>query len=148
MQLEKIFDFTKFENKIYNEWEKSGCFKPSKGNESFCIMMPPPNVTGSLHMGHALNITLQDSLVRYKRMNGYRVCWVPGTDHAGIATQNVVEKALQKEGKSRHEMTRETFLDHVWTWKNQYGGQILEQIKRLGASVDWSRGRVTMAAGG
>ncbi len=145
--MDKVYNPEAMESERYQYWVESGCFQPQGEGDPFSVVIPPPNVTGVLHMGHALNITLQDSLVRYKRMNGYRVCWVPGTDHAGIATQNVVEKALQKEGKSRHEMTRETFLDHVWTWKNQYGGQILEQIKRLGASVDWSRERFTMDDG-
>ncbi|MAG55516.1 MAG: valine--tRNA ligase [Planctomycetes bacterium] len=131
-------------------WEEEGCFRPEavpEGRGRFVVVIPPPNVTGVLHMGHALNNTLQDVLVRHARMQGKRTLWVPGTDHAGIATQNVVEKALASEGKSRDDVGREAFLERTWAWKEQYGGRIIEQLKRLGASCDWTRTRFTMDEG-
>jgi valyl-tRNA synthetase len=106
---------------------------------SFVIVIPPPNVTGSLHLGHALTNSIQDALVRYHRMSGRRVLWVPGTDHAGIATQSVVEKRLKNEGKTRHDLGREAFVQRVWAWKQEYGNRILQQLRRLGSSLDWSR---------
>jgi len=134
------------EDKIYKLWEKSGCFNPDKRikAKSFCITVPPPNVTGSLHLGHALNAVIQDILIRKKRMEGYKTLWLPGTDHAGIATQNVVEKDLRKQGISRHELGREKFLEKVLEWKERYGDIILNQFKKLGSSMDWSRTRFTM----
>ena len=135
------------EGKIYKIWEKSGAFNPDnlkKTKKPFTIAIPPPNVTGSLHMGHALNATIQDILIRFKRMEGFKTLWIPGTDHAGIATQNVVEKKLRKEGKSRFDLGREKFVEEIWKWKNEYGDKILDQLKRLGASCDWSRARFTM----
>src|SRR3989338_10847868 len=111
---------------------------------NFCIVVPPPNITGSLHMGHALNATIQDILIRKKRMEGYKTLWLPGTDHAGIATQNVVEKELKKEGITRHDLGKEKFLEKVMEWKEKYGNIILDQFKKLGASMDWSRTRFTM----
>lgn len=118
--------------------------EPQKRQAPFVIFMPPPNVTGSLHMGHALDNSLQDALIRYKRMRGFEAVWLPGTDHAGIATQVVVERLLLKEGKTRHDLGREKFLERVWQWKEESGGTILKQLKRLGASADWSREAFTM----
>ncbi len=142
------YDHKGAEPAIYDRWEKSGAFKPSGDGEPYAIVIPPPNVTGVLHMGHALNNTLQDILIRFHRMKGYRTLWQPGTDHAGIATQMVVERQLAQEGNTgRRELGREKFLERVWTWKEQSGGTILNQLKRLGASCDWSRERFTMDAG-
>jgi len=135
------------ENRIYKLWEKSGFLNPDNlknAQKQFTITIPPPNVTGSLHMGHALNVVIQDILIRFKRMAGFKTLWVPGTDHAGIATQSVVEKKLKKEGKSRFDLGREEFVKEIWEWKNEYGNKILDQLKRLGASCDWSRTRFTM----
>lgn len=143
------------EDKIYQLWEKSGFFNPDKlpagkirGQKSkiksFCITVPPPNITGSLHMGHALNATIQDILIRKKRMEGYRTLWLAGTDHAGIATQNVVEKELKKQGISRYDLGREKFIEKIWEWKEKYGHIILDQFRKLGSSMDWSRTRFTM----
>lgn len=125
----------------YDFWEKNGYFhqEPDKSKKPFSIVMPPPNVTGQLHMGHALDNTLQDILVRFKRMEGYNVAWIPGTDHAGIATQVKVEQQLAEEGKTRYEIGREEFLKRVWAWKEQYGNRIEKQIRRLGSSCDWSQ---------
>src|SRR5450756_1971031 len=132
-------------------WEDSRAFKAGRPERRdarpYTIVIPPPNVTGSLHMGHALNITLQDVLLRYARMNGRNALWLPGTDHAGIATQNVVERELAKEGISRQELGREAFIERVWKWKEQSGGTILNQLKRLGAACDWERERFTMDEG-
>lgn len=135
-----------FESKWYEFWEKSGYFKPKDEQEAenFSIVIPPPNVTGALHIGHALNGTLQDIVARYKRMKGYNVLWVPGTDHAGIATQNMVEKDLATKGIKKEDLGREKFVEKVWEWKEKYGNRIVEQIKRLGLSCDWSRLRFTM----
>lgn len=144
--LEKVYNPSKVEKKIYELWEKRGIFRADNESKKppFCIVIPPPNVTGSLHMGHALNNTLQDIVVRYKRMKGYNVLWLPGTDHAGIATQNVVEREIAKEGLTRHDLGREKFIERVWQWKDKYGDIIIEQLKRLGASCDWSRKKFTM----
>ncbi|WP_022670005.1 valine--tRNA ligase [Hippea alviniae] len=135
-----------FETKWYKFWEENGYFKPTEkeDKENFSIVIPPPNVTGALHIGHALNGTLQDIMVRYKRMKGYNVLWVPGTDHAGIATQNMVEKDLASKGIKKEDLGREKFVEKVWEWKEKYGNRIVEQIKRLGLSCDWSRLRFTM----
>jgi valyl-tRNA synthetase len=137
------------EDRWYTYWEENHLFKaePKSDKEPYCIVIPPPNVTGSLHMGHALNNTLQDILCRFKRMKGYNVLWQPGTDHAGIATQNVVEKDLARRGLDRHQIGREAFIEEVWEWKKKYGGMILNQLKRLGCSCDWSRERFTMDEG-
>jgi len=146
--LDKPYDPKEVEDKIYKVWEKSGFFNPDKlpgkRKEKYSIVIPPPNITGSLHMGHALNATIQDILIRKKRMEGYKTLWLPGTDHAGIATQNVVEKQLKKEGKTRHDLGREKFIKKVWEWKEEYGNKILDQFKKLGSSCDWSRTRFTM----
>jgi valyl-tRNA synthetase len=130
-------------------WEDKGSFTPDPDGPGrpYSIVIPPPNITGSLHMGHALNLTLQDILCRYHRQKGFKVLWIPGTDHAGIATQNVVERALAAEGKTRSDLGREKFVERVWEWKEEYGGKILNQIRRMGASVDWSRLRFTMDEG-
>ncbi len=148
-ELPKTFDPQKIEQQWYPYWEQQKLFRaePEKGGIPYSIVIPPPNVTGSLHMGHALNNTLQDICVRYKRMDGFNVLWMPGTDHAGIATQNVVEKQLAREGLTRHQLGREEFIKRVWKWKEIYGGQIIHQLKRLGASCDWSRERFTMDEG-
>ena len=147
--LEKSYNPKKVEEKWYKIWEKRGYFEPSYDEKKpkFSIVIPPPNVTGALHIGHALNNTLQDVLVRYKRMDGYDVLWVPGTDHAGIATQNVVEKEIAKEGLTRHDLGRKKFLERVWQWKEQYGNRIIDQLKKLGASCSWSYERFTMDEG-
>ncbi|MHB1596876.1 MAG: valine--tRNA ligase [Streptosporangiaceae bacterium] len=137
------------EERRYQAWVDAGYFTADANSDapSFTIMIPPPNVTGSLHVGHALDHTLIDALVRRRRMQGYNALWLPGTDHAGIATQNVVERELAKEGLSRHDLGREAFVERVWEWKAAYGGRILAQMRRLGDSVDWSRERFTMDAG-
>jgi valyl-tRNA synthetase len=148
----KPYNPKEIEESIYAIWEKSGFFNPDKlpkssklKAKSYTIVIPPPNVTGSLHMGHALNATIQDILIRKHRMEGRKTLWIPGTDHAGIATQNVVEKNLRKEENiSRHDLGREKFLERVWQWKQKYGDIIFSQLKRLGASADWSRARFTM----
>ena len=153
--LDKNFNFAEAETRIYEAWEQSGAFKPqsyAEGGEGapFTIVIPPPNVTGSLHMGHALNNTLQDILSRFERMRGRSVLWQPGTDHAGIATQMVVERQLAASGGNadRRTMGRDAFVDRVWQWRHESGGQIINQLKRLGASCDWSRERFTMGADG
>ena len=135
------------EKSIYDEWENSNSFKPKKSKTSYSIMMPPPNVTGSLHMGHALTFTIQDILIRYYRMKGMEVLWQAGTDHAGIATQMVVESQLSKKNINRKDIGRKNFTDEVWKWKNESGGKIKNQLKRLGCSADWSRERFTMDEG-
>ena len=146
---EKVYNPQKVEEKWYQFWEDKNLFRADEGSvrPPFCIVIPPPNVTGSLHMGHALNNTLQDVLARYKRMDGFNVLWLPGTDHAGIATQNVVEKQLAEEGTNRHKLGREAFVERVWKWKQEFGGQIIKQLKKLGSSCDWSRERFTMDEG-
>ena len=138
-----------FEEKLYEEWEKNGYFKPSmdKTKEAYCIMMPPPNVTGKLHMGHALDDTIQDILIRYKRMNGYNTLWLPGTDHAAISTEMKVVQKLKEEGKTKQDLGREKFLDETWEWTHKYGGIIQKQQRRLGCSCDWDRTRFTLDEG-
>ena len=147
--LEKNYHPDEIEEKHYLNWEQSGVFSCGQrpDSEPYTIVIPPPNVTGSLHMGHALNNTLQDILVRYKRMKGFDVLWQPGTDHAGIATQMVVERQMAAEGKTRHDYGREKFIEKVWEWKAESGGTITKQLRRLGASCDWSRERFTMDEG-
>ena len=146
--MEKRYDSKAAEAKWYPFWERNGCFhdEPGRG-KPYSIVIPPPNVTGILHMGHALNQTIQDILVRWRRMSGYNTLWLPGTDHAGIATQNVVEKALKKEGKRRQDLGREKFLERVWEWKRQYGDTIVHQQRMLGNSTDWRRERFTFDEG-
>jgi len=148
MQLSKAYSHKDVESKWYAHWMNAGLFAPAKGiGRYFSVVIPPPNVTGSLHMGHALNNTLQDILCRYKRMDGFRVLWVPGTDHAGIATQNVVERQLAQKGISRTELGREKFIERVWQWKREAGDAILHQLKALGVSCDWAHERFTMDEG-
>ncbi|OGW24151.1 MAG: valine--tRNA ligase [Nitrospirae bacterium GWB2_47_37] len=149
IELKKSYSPEDIEDKWYVVWEKGGHFKPdpNAAGEPFCIVIPPPNVTGSLHMGHALNAAIQDILSRWKRMSGYKVLWLPGTDHAGIATQNVVERELAKEGIDRHKLGRDAFIEKVWKWKAEYGGRIIHQLKKLGSSCDWSRERFTLDEG-
>ena len=148
-ELAKGYEPHDVEKRWYAEWEDKGYFHAAATSDkkAYSIVIPPPNVTGALHMGHALNNTLQDILCRWKRMQGYNVLWMPGTDHAGIATQNVVERQLAAEGKDRHDLGREEFIDRVWKWKAESGGQIIGQLKRLGASCDWERERFTMDEG-
>jgi len=147
--LAKAYEFKAVEKKWYDSWERQKKFRAAmdEGRPSFSIVIPPPNVTGVLHVGHALNNTMQDILVRYRRMQGYNTLWVPGTDHAGIATQNVVERQLAAEGASRHELGRVKFVERVWQWKQESGGRIINQLKRLGCSCDWERERFTMDEG-
>ena len=142
----KKYNHIEEEKKISKLWIKKGCFAPkkNKGKKTFSIVIPPPNVTGRLHMGHALNNSLQDVLVRFNRMRGFETLWQPGTDHAGIATQAVVEKNLEKEGIKKSDLGRENFIQKVWEWKEESGGIILDQLKKLGCSCDWSRTRFTM----
>ena len=137
------------EGPLYERWVARGYFEadPKSDRPPYCIVIPPPNVTGSLHLGHALNHTLMDVLTRRRRMQGYDVLWLPGMDHAGIATQNVVERELAKEGLTRHDLGRDAFVERVWQWKAEYGGKILGQMRRLGEGVDWSRERFTMDEG-
>lgn len=143
--MEKTYDPQKIEPKWYKTWEQAHYFQPDNNNSvSYCIMLPPPNVTGSLHMGHGFQHTLMDALIRYHRMCGENTLWQPGTDHASIATQMIVERRLQAEGKSRHDVGRQGFLEHAWQWKAESGGTITRQMRRLGSSVDWSRERFTM----
>ena len=148
MKFSKAYNSKEVENKIYTFWQKSGFFNPDKlpkrHKKNFSILLPPPNITGELHVGHALNITIQDIIARFKRMQGFKTLWLPGTDHAGIATQNVVEKELRKTGVSRFDLGREKFINKIWQWKEEYGNIILNQLKKLGASLDWSRTRFTL----
>ena len=149
-ELPKVYEPQEVESRIYETWEKNGCFRGHRDpkKKPFTIVMPPPNVTGQLHMGHAMDCTLQDILIRFKRMQGYAALWVPGTDHAGIATQIKVEEELRtKEGLTRYDLGREKFLERVWDWKHKFGNRIVEQQKKLGASCDWSRARFTMDEG-
>ena len=132
------------ESKIYSYWEKNSLFKPKKNKKKFSIVIPPPNITGRLHMGHALNNSIQDLLTRYHRMNNYETLWQPGTDHAGIATQAIVEKKLENDGVKKNDLGREKFIEKVWDWKNEYGEIIINQLKKLGCSCDWSRTAFTM----
>ena len=145
-ELTKVFEHAKVDPKWYAYWESVGAFRadPASDRPPFSMVLPPPNVTGWLHIGHALNQTLPDIVARWKRMQGYDVLWLPGTDHAGIATQNVVEKHLAAEGKTRHDLGREAFEARVWKWVEQSHGTITSQMRKLGSSVDWSRERFTL----
>ena len=145
--MDKSYQPHEIEQRIYARWEENGYFAPQGDGEPYCIMIPPPNVTGTLHMGHAFQDTIMDALTRYKRMQGYRALWQPGMDHAGIATQMVVERLLNSEGSGKRDIGREKFVERVWQWKEESGGKIGEQLRRLGASVDWSRDRFTMDEG-
>ena len=147
--LDKLYLPAEVEKRRYLAWEESGAFTSGDRQESdpYTIVIPTPNVTGSLHMGHALNNTLQDILIRYSRMKGDDALWQPGTDHAGIATQMVVERQLETGGKTRHDLGREAFIERIWKWRKESGGTITEQLRSLGASCDWSRERFTMDEG-
>ena len=145
--MEKTYNPHSIEQRWYETWEKNDNFSPKGGDESFSIMIPPPNVTGSLHMGHGFNNMVMDTLTRYHRMKGHNTLWQPGTDHAGIATQMVVERQLNGEGKTRHDLGRDKFIDRIWDWKEESGGNITRQLRRLGSSLDWSRERFTMDEG-
>ena len=148
--LDKTYEPQNKEKLIYKNWEENGCFKPKSdtdknfGGENYSIIMPPPNITGQLHIGHALNNTTQDFLIRYKHMNGYNTLWVPGTDHASIATEVKIIDALRKEGLSKESLGRDGFLDRAWKWNDQYGGRIKLQLRTLGCSCDWNRCAFTM----
>src|SRR6266850_4441342 len=148
IEIPKTYDPKQAEQSHYARWEERGYFAPEINQDPnapvFSIVIPPPNVTGSLHMGHALQHTMMDVLTRHKRMCGFRTLWLPGTDHAGISTQLMVTRELKKEGKTRHDLGREKFVERVWQWKQEHGGQILKQMRREGASVDWSREKFTM----
>jgi len=148
MKLAKVYNPKKVENKIYNFWSRSGFFNPDRlpkrHKKPYTIVIPPPNITGELHMGHALNATVQDILIRWKRLQGYKTLWLPGTDHAGIAAQNVVEKELKKEGKTRFDLGKELFIKRMWQWMKKYGNIIINQFKKMGVSCDWSRTRFTL----
>ncbi|MDO9540981.1 MAG: valine--tRNA ligase [Kiritimatiellia bacterium] len=148
-ELEKKYNPVDVENKWYQHWLEKKYFQadPARGGKPYTIVIPPPNVTGILHMGHALNVTIQDILIRWRRMEGFNTLWVPGTDHAGIATQNVVERALRKEGKTRNDLGRAAFVKKVWQWREQYGNTIIQQLKKLGVACDWDRLRSTMDEG-
>ena len=155
-ELSKAYDFHSTEQRLYKWWESEGFFQPANDPNKpgfdpevkpFVISIPPPNVTGELHAGHAMFVSMEDLMIRYHRMKGIPTLWVPGTDHAGIATQMLVEKSLARQGKKREAMTREEFLDHAWEWKELYGNRITSQIRRLGASCDWTRERFTLDEG-
>ena len=144
--MEKSYNPKSFEGQIYKEWEEEGCFRAERDDNKvpFTIMMPPPNITGQLHMGHALDETYQDTLIRFKRMQGYCALWLPGTDHASIATEVKIVEQLKKQGIDKADLTREEFLKLAWEWKEKYGGRIITQLKTLGCSCDWSRLAFTM----
>ena len=148
-ELAKTYDPKEIEDRLYEKWMEKGYFhaEPNPDKKPFCIVMPPPNITGQLHMGHALDNTLQDTLIRYKRMQGYDTLWQPGTDHASIATEVKVIEHLREQGIEKEDIGREAFLDHVWAWREEYGHRIVSQLKKLGASADWERERFTMDEG-
>ena len=143
--MDKVYN-PEFEQKIYEFWQKKKYFEahPNSEKEPFTIMMPPPNITGQLHMGHALNQTIQDIIIRFKRMDGYEALWLPGTDHASIATEVKIVEQMKKDGVTKNDVGRDGFLKRAWAWKEQYGGRIVEQLKRLGTSCDWSKEAFTM----
>ena len=147
--LSKTYNPKDFEDRLYREWKEGDYFKAevNKNKEPFTIIMPPPNVTGNLHIGHALGTTIQDILIRWKRMDGYEALWIPGTDHASISTESRVVKKIKSEGKSKEELGREGFLKEAWDWTHKYGGNIKHQIEQLGASCDWSKERFTLDDG-
>ncbi|HEX4045698.1 MAG TPA: class I tRNA ligase family protein, partial [Gammaproteobacteria bacterium] len=144
LDLDKAYQPHAIERQWYQTWETNGYFAPSNQGEAFCIALPPPNVTGSLHMGHGFGFTLIDILIRYQRMCGKNTLWQTGTDHAGIATQMVVERRLNLQKQTRHDLGREAFVEKVWEWKTESGDNIMRQLRRLGASMDWQRERFTM----
>ncbi len=145
--MDKVYSPEAIEQRLYQHWERAGFFAPRAAPRSYCIMIPPPNVTGTLHMGHAFQDTIMDALTRRQRMQGAAALWQPGTDHAGIATQMVVERALEANGERRSDLSREAFIERVWDWRRQSGGAISRQLRRLGASLDWSRERFTLDPG-
>ena len=145
--MEKTFQPADIETRWYEEWERKGYFAPQGGEQAYSIMIPPPNVTGSLHMGHGFQEAIMDALIRYHRMAGYNTLWQVGTDHAGIATQMVVERQLEAQGTDRHDSGPGQFIEKVWEWKEESGGTITRQLRRLGSSLDWSRERFTMDPG-
>ena len=147
--MEKVYSPSQIEDRIYEKWESSGAFKPviDPAKKPFTIVMPPPNITGQLHIGHALDEMPQDVLIRYHRMKGDPTLWVPGTDHAAIATEVKVVESLAKEGLTKYDIGREKFLERTWEWKKEYGGRIVRQLRKLGVSCDWSRERFTMDEG-
>ncbi|MBN1593096.1 MAG: class I tRNA ligase family protein, partial [Candidatus Coatesbacteria bacterium] len=149
IELEKRYEPSQCEEKWYRFWEDNELFKarPESGKPPFCIVIPPPNVTGVLHTGHLLPMVLQDLVIRFKRATGYDTLWLPGTDHAGIATQTVVEREIAKEGKTRYDLGREKFVDKVWEWKHSSHKNITDQLKKLGGALDWSRERFTLDEG-
>ncbi len=148
-EISKLYEPSQVEDKIYQYWLDNDCFKAHRDPEKqhYTIVIPPPNITGQLHMGHALDNTLQDILVRYKRMSGYATLWVPGTDHASIATEAKIVESMRKEGLTKEDLGRDGFLERAWAWKEKYGGRIIEQLKKLGSSCDWSRERFTLDEG-
>ncbi|WP_455380935.1 class I tRNA ligase family protein, partial [Acidihalobacter prosperus] len=145
--MDKSYNPHSIEQRWYTYWESRGYFAPQGDGKPYCIMIPPPNVTGTLHMGHAFQDTLMDALIRYHRMQGDNTLWQAGSDHAGIATQMIVERQINAEGVTRHDLGREAFIDRVWQWKAESGGQITQQLRRMGTSLDWSRERFTMDEG-
>ena len=146
-EMSKVYNPAEIEPRLRRYWEGKFVAPENPEGETFSIVMPPPNVTGALHIGHALDCTLQDVLVRWKRMQGYATLWLPGTDHAGIATQIKVEEKLREEGSSRHDLGREKFVAQVWKWKEEYHSRILSQLQQMGISCDWSRERFTLDEG-
>jgi valyl-tRNA synthetase len=145
----KTYDHSSVESRLYEKWEKNGYFhaEPNPNRQPYCIVIPPPNITGQLHMGHAIDETLQDALIRYKRMSGFEALWLPGTDHASIATEVKIVDQMRKEGLDKRSLGRDKFLERAWEWKRVYGGRIVEQLKKLGSSCDWARERFTMDEG-
>ena len=148
-ELEKNYNPSEIEGRLYQKWLDNKYFhaQVNKDKKPFTIVMPPPNITGQLHMGHALDNTLQDILIRFKRMQGYEALWVPGTDHASIATEAKIVEAMRKEGITKEEIGRDEFLKRAWDWKAEYGGRIVSQLKKIGSSADWDRERFTMDEG-
>ena len=152
-ELAKTYAPAEVEDKLYALWCEKGYFTPkvqadkAAGKKTYTIVIPPPNITGQLHMGHALDNTLQDILIRYKRMSGYSTLWLPGTDHASIATEAKIVAAMREEGITKEDLGREKFLERAWAWKEKYGGRIVEQLKKMGSSCDWSRLRFTLDEG-
>ena len=148
-ELAKTYDPKGIEDRLYKKWENNGYFhaQADRSKKPFTIVMPPPNITGQLHMGHALDNTMQDILIRYKRMQGYNALWQPGTDHAAIATEVKVIDSLKKQGIDKNDLGREGFLEKCWEWKDEYGSRIINQLKKMGSSADWSRERFTMDKG-
>ena len=140
-EMDKVYDPQSVESRLYETWEKNGYFHavPDPDKKPFTIVIPPPNITGQLHMGHALDNTIQDVLIRFKRMQGYSALWMPGTDHASIATEVKIVEQMAKEGLTKNDLGREGFLERAWAWKEEYGGRIVRQLKKMGSSCDWER---------